>query len=124
VRAGGWGERRAWRWQRTDGGLCAVQAVSAFHDWSEPVLLLERLWREGHVEQTDCATHPGGVVIHLNTITLQGGAIPTGGTNPNEYFLLPAKNGESLSKTELNVPGGLLNIVNCEEISNFIEPIA
>ena len=79
------------------------------------LLLLERLWREGHVEQTDCATHPGGVVIHLNTITLQGGAIPTGGTNPNEYFLLPAKNGESLSKTELNVPGSMLNSVSCKE---------
>jgi hypothetical protein len=50
------------------------------------------------------------------TITLQGGAVPTGSSNPNEYFLLPAMNGESLSKTELNVPGGLLNFVNCQEM--------
>jgi hypothetical protein len=48
------------------------------------------------------------------TLTLQGGAVPDG--NPAEFFLVPALNGESLSKTELNVPGGLLNIVNCEAI--------
>jgi hypothetical protein len=59
----------------------------------------------------------GKTKVPINkTITLQGGGVHTGGPNPNEYFLLPAKNGESLSKTELNVPGGLLNIVNCEEI--------
>jgi len=51
------------------------------------------------------------------TITLQGGAVPTGNPeNPKEYFVLPAANGESMSKTELNVPGGLLDLVNCEEI--------
>lgn len=57
------------------------------------------------------------------TITLQGGAIPT--AEPGTYFLFPAKNGESLSKTELNVPGGLLNIVNCKEIkgNGFFEII-
>ena len=59
------------------------------------------------------------------TITLQGGAIP----NPaekNSYFLYPAKNGESLSKTELNVPGGLLDIINCEEIkgNGIVEVLA
>jgi hypothetical protein len=56
-------------------------------------------------------------------IILQGGAIHTGGENLNEYFLLPAKDGNSLSKTELNVPGGLTGLVNCEEIkgSGFFE---
>jgi hypothetical protein len=59
----------------------------------------------------------GSTKVPINkTITLQGGAIPTGGPNLNEYFLLPAKDGNSLSKTELNVPGGLLNLVKCEEI--------
>ena len=68
----------------------------------------------------------GATKVPINqTITLQGGAIPTGGENPNEYFLLPAKDGNSLSKTALNVPGGLLNLVNCEEIkgSGFFEII-
>lgn len=50
-------------------------------------------------------------------VILQGGLILTG--NPEfprtEYFAVPAKNGESLSKTALNVPGGLLGI-KCEEI--------
>jgi hypothetical protein len=51
------------------------------------------------------------------TITLQGGAVPTGNPeNEREYFLVPAADGNSLSKTELNVPGGLLDFVNCEEI--------
>jgi hypothetical protein len=50
-------------------------------------------------------------------IILQGGAIPTGNEeNEREYFLVPAKDGNSLSKTELNVPGGLTNLVNCTEI--------
>jgi hypothetical protein len=59
----------------------------------------------------------GKTKVPINkTITLQGGGVLTGSSNPNEYFLLPAKNGESLSKTELNVPGGLTGLVNCEEI--------
>jgi hypothetical protein len=60
----------------------------------------------------------GSTKVPINqTITLQGGALPTGNpANENEYFLLPAADGNSLSKTELNVPGGLLDFVNCEEI--------
>ncbi len=58
-----------------------------------------------------------------NTIIQQGGAIPTGA--PHSYFLVPAKNGESLSKAEQNVPGGLLDIINCKEIKGegFFEKI-
>jgi hypothetical protein len=68
----------------------------------------------------------GTTKVPINkTITLQGGAIPTG-KSLNEYFLAPAKNGESISKTELNVPGGLLNLINCEEIkgSGLLEKAA
>jgi hypothetical protein len=46
-------------------------------------------------------------------IVLQGGAIPTGSPNFNEYFVLPAANGESVSPTELNVPGGLASVIGC-----------
>jgi hypothetical protein len=60
----------------------------------------------------------GKTKVPINkTITIQSGALPT---EPSEesgaYYLIPAKNGESLSKTELNVPGGLLDLINCEEI--------
>ncbi len=57
-----------------------------------------------------------------HTITLQGGGIEVA---ENVYALLPAKNGESLSKTEQNVPGGLLDLVNCKEIKGegFFEKI-
>jgi hypothetical protein len=61
------------------------------------------------------------------TITLQGGAIKTENPeNEREFFLIPAKDGNSLSKTELNVPGGLTGLINCEEItgSGFFEKAA
>jgi hypothetical protein len=70
--------------------------------------------------------HLGNKAVPINkTITLQGGGIPTGGANFNEYFLYPAKDGNSLSKTELNVPGGLLGLVNCTEIKGegFLEKL-
>jgi hypothetical protein len=66
----------------------------------------------------------GSTKVPINkTITLQGGAIPTG--VQNEFYLIPALDGNSLSKTELNVPGGLTGLVNCEEIkgSGFFEVI-
>lgn len=53
------------------------------------------------------------VPIKKNIIQ-QGGAFRIEG---NLYALEPAKNGESISKTELNVPGGLLDFVKCEEIT-------
>jgi hypothetical protein len=60
----------------------------------------------------------GTTKVPINqTITLQGGAIAFNPEHPREYFLLPAADGNSLSKTELNVPGGLLDFVNCEEIT-------
>jgi len=69
----------------------------------------------------------GSTKVPINkTITLQGGGISTGNPeNSLEYFLTPAKDGNTLSKTELNVPGGLLNLINCEEIkgNGFFEII-
>lgn len=58
----------------------------------------------------------GSTTVPINkTLTLQGGAIADPAES-NIFFLTPASNGESLSKTELNVPGGLLDFINCEEI--------
>jgi hypothetical protein len=68
----------------------------------------------------------GSTKIPINkTIVLQGGAVPAGGANFNEYHLVPAKDGNSMSKTELNVPGGLAGLINCEEIkgSGLLEGI-
>lgn len=60
----------------------------------------------------------GSTSVPINkTIIQQGGAIKTGNEeHRKEFFLLPAADGNSLSKVELNVPGGLLDFVNCEEI--------
>ena len=49
-----------------------------------------------------------------NRIVQQGGAEPINAEGA--YALLPAKNGESLSKSPQNVPGGLLDLINCTEI--------
>jgi len=57
------------------------------------------------------------------TITLQGGIIET--ENPETEVVtqtfVGAKDGNTISKTALNVPGGLLNLIKCEEISNEFE---
>jgi hypothetical protein len=58
----------------------------------------------------------GSLSVPINkTITLQDGTVETG-KKLNEYFLFPVKDGNSLSKTELNVPGGLPNLVDCDSI--------
>jgi len=48
-----------------------------------------------------------------STQTLQGGLI---NTEPGFKELVAALNGETLTKTPQNVPGGLAGLVNCEEI--------
>lgn len=55
-------------------------------------------------------------------ITLQGGTIenPTTGA----LTFVGAEDGNTLSKTPQKVPGGLLDFVKCNEISNFIERVA
>lgn len=57
-----------------------------------------------------------------NPIYLQSGFVE----NPanGELELIGATDGKTLSKSPQNVPGGLLDLVNCKEISNFIERIA
>jgi hypothetical protein len=55
-----------------------------------------------------------------NTITLTGGLFETGGV----VHFVAAEDGNTLSKTPQPVPGGLLGLVKCNEISNFIERIA
>jgi hypothetical protein len=53
----------------------------------------------------------------VNTITLQGGLPETGGNETP----IPAVNVPSLSKTPQPVPGGLLNLIKCKEITNEFE---
>jgi hypothetical protein len=57
----------------------------------------------------------GNTAVPINkTITLKGGALKIKGF---EYALIPSTDGNSLSKTELNVPGGLTGLINCTEIT-------
>lgn len=56
------------------------------------------------------------------TITLQGGIYENEETN--EKFFVGASNGETLSKTPQNVPGGLAGLINCTEISFYIARVA
>jgi hypothetical protein len=57
-----------------------------------------------------------------NPIYLQSGFVenPTNG----ELELIGATDGKTLSKSPQNVPGGLLDLVNCKEISNIVERVA
>jgi hypothetical protein len=57
----------------------------------------------------------------LNPITLQGGFYEL---ESGALQFVGAEDGNTLSKTPQNVPGGLLGLINCPEISNFIERIA
>jgi hypothetical protein len=58
----------------------------------------------------------GSQTVPINkTITLQGGGIPNSPSEV-EFFLIPGADGATFSKTELNVPGGLAGLINCEEI--------
>ncbi len=59
----------------------------------------------------------GSTKIPINKpIVLQGGAVHISEENLNEYRLEPPKDGNTMSKTELNVPGGLAGLIDCEEI--------
>lgn len=69
------------------------------------------------VQTTSGEVAIGSQKVPINqTITLQGGAVPNSPSEV-EYFLLPGADGATFSKTELNVPGGLAGLVNCEEIT-------
>jgi hypothetical protein len=57
-----------------------------------------------------------------NAITLQGGFIENRETGAQQF--VGAADGNTLSKTPQNVPGGLAGLVNCFEISNFFERVA
>jgi hypothetical protein len=61
-----------------------------------------------------------------NTITLQGGihVIENEELEIEGYQFIGAEDGNTLSKTPQNVPGGLAALVKCYEISNFFERLA
>ncbi len=58
----------------------------------------------------------------VNPVTLQGGYGKPNSENISKFY--EATNGITLSKTPQPVPGGLAGLVNCKEISNFLERIA
>ncbi len=58
------------------------------------------------------------------TITLQGGVHQNKATEPATLEFIAAEDGNTLSKTPQKVPGGLAGLVNCNEITNFLERVA
>jgi hypothetical protein len=80
----------------------------------------------------DSVIHGGKVVLGkktvpiVNAVTLQGGLTEEIEEGPEEGFrhLVAASNGQTLSKTAEPVPGGLTGLINCKEISNFLERIS
>jgi hypothetical protein len=57
-----------------------------------------------------------------NPIYLESGFVENPVTE--QEVLIGAANGKTLSHSPQNVPGGLLDFVNCKEISNFFERVA
>jgi hypothetical protein len=57
-----------------------------------------------------------------NTITIQGGLHKNKVTETLEF--IGAENAETVSKTPQKIPGGLLDLVKCDEISNIFERVA
>jgi len=64
----------------------------------------------------------GQKVPITNPIILQGGL--TENPETGALTFVAAAKGNTLSKSPQNVPGGLLDFVNCKEISNIIERVA
>jgi hypothetical protein len=61
----------------------------------------------------------------VNAITLQGGARPKESPKEEgEAEFIGAEDGNTLSETPQQVPGGLAGLVKCNEISNLIERLA
>jgi hypothetical protein len=56
-----------------------------------------------------------------NTITIQGGLHKNKATETIEF--IGAENAETVSKTPQKVPGGLLDLVKCDAISNIFERV-
>jgi hypothetical protein len=58
----------------------------------------------------------------VNPVTLQGGLTEAEENEAGERFsrMIPATNGQTLTKAAQPVPGGLAGLVNCKEISNII----
>jgi hypothetical protein len=69
-------------------------------------------------------TKSGEVTIGKQTVPITNTIVLQGGTTRNEETeaetFVGALNGETLNKAPQNVPGGLLDLVNCKEISNFL----
>jgi hypothetical protein len=75
-------------------------------------------------------TYGGSIVLGKKTtpienpVTLQGGYSKENPVTGVSSFYGATNGGETLSKTPQAVPGGLAGLVNCKEISNFIERAA
>jgi len=74
-------------------------------------------------ETTSGTTTIGKQTVPItNKIILQGGIVRNAETEVETF--VGALNGQTLTKAPQNVPGGLLNLVNCKEISEFFERVA
>jgi hypothetical protein len=74
----------------------------------------DELCISGEVVAGEVSIGPVGVPIDKGLL-LRGGGIPVGyPEHPSEieFFVQPPKNGETLSKTELEIPGGLHSVLN------------
>ena len=82
-----------------------------------------------HPELAGCVfakTESGKFIVGKKTVPIEKTITLQGGFTQGETGLtfVGAADGNTLSKTPQNVPGGLAGLINCKEISNFFERIA
>jgi hypothetical protein len=117
------------------GSLLALGAQSAFAKSPTGAFAVfsqcPRLSKEVAENEISClysTTESGEVKIGstavpiVNHIILQGGIFTNNETEEQRF--VAALNGETLNKAPQKVPGGLLDLVKCNEIGNFLERIA
>jgi hypothetical protein len=73
-------------------------------------------------------TSSGEFIVGKKTVPIKNAITLQGGTHENEETgalnFIGAEGGETLSHSPQSVPGGLLGLVNCPEISNWLERVA
>lgn len=75
---------------------------------------------------TYAKTTSGEFVVGKQRVPITKPVTLQGGTYEKEFhtFFVGAADGNTLTKSPQPVPGGLLDFVNCKEISNFLERVA
>jgi hypothetical protein len=112
------------------GFASSASAANPFEVFSDCPLTTAHVKACVYAETTSGKFTVGSTTVPISkTIILQGGVISKVTENAKKEVVITeefvaAKDGNTLSKTPLNVPGGLAGLVDCPAIENFFERVA